>query len=477
MSDKTRKMRLDLIRLLQSIVLVLFETTLVFLVGAILTSIGDSSTLRWWIVLVVVGASSLVTAWLEPINADASHIRPQTAIIAAVVVGWSVAWHIRAQGGGIALLGTLTDPDDPRFLVGYTALIAGVVAWLRGGQLLDIGHPEMVQRFRRGIVAVMVALAIITVAGFGQGLTPQVSRTSVNIPAWIIVLLLLGLVSLSVTRITTVGGDGGRAAQWLWLRSSLLSSMAIVLGGLLALSLVAAPAGILLREAASLILYAFALALSPIAWLVFTVVEFLRATFVPDTILPPPPMTGPTAVPDQVDPQAALAVPEGLLAITTLLLMLLPVVVLLLLIFFATRRRPAPATNSSEQRESIFSWSGLGSDISNLLGALRRPRGGEGGLAGVLRRLVAEDPVTRIRRRYIQLLLQGEAADKRRRVDETPREFVHTLGDITTSRESLHTLTATYEQARYAPDSVDQATAERADQAWQELSNDVKRPT
>lgn len=196
MSDKTRKMPLDPIRLLQSFVLVLFEATLVFLVGAILTSIGDSSTLRWWIVLVVVGASTLVTAWLEPINADVSHIRPQTAIIAAVVVGWSVSWHIGAQGGGIALLGTLTNPDDARFLAGYAALIAGVVAWFRGTQLLDIGHPEMVQRFRRGIVAVMVALAIITVAGFGQGLTPEVSGTSVNIPAWIIVLLLLGLVSL-----------------------------------------------------------------------------------------------------------------------------------------------------------------------------------------------------------------------------------------------------------------------------------------
>jgi hypothetical protein len=172
-----------------------------------------------------------------------------------------------------------------------------------------------------------------------------------------------------------------------------------------------------------------------------------------------------------------LAVPEGLLALSTLLLMLVPVVILALLIYFATRRRPVPAADSSEQRESIFSWSGLGSDISNLLGALRRPRGGEGGLAGVLSRLVAEDPVTRIRRRYVQLLLQGEAADKRRREDQTPREFVHTLEDITTNRASLDTLTATYEQARYAPDSVDRATAERADRAWQELSNDVKRPT
>lgn len=467
--------QVDPLHLLQTGVLTLFETTLIYLVGTILTGIGDSSTLRWWILLVVVAISTVVAARLEPINADVSHISPLTAIIAAVVVAWSVTWHIRAVGGGLALFSTLINPDGEHFTAAYTALIASVVAWLRGIKLLDIGHSEMVQHFRRGIIAVAIALGVGIIAGFGQGLTPRISATSANIPAWMIVLLLLGLLSLSITRISTVEGDGGRSARWMWLRSSALSSLTILLVGLVALSLFASPARQVLRLIVGTVVYAFAIVLAPFVWLAYTLLEFLRSTFMRDVELPRIPLPMATAQPDQLDPINALPVPNGLMTASTLLVLLVPVVIVIVLIFFATRRRAPLTATENEERESIFSWSGFGTDISNLLAGLRRPQADESGLRKVLTLLVAEDPVTRIRRRYVELLLQGEAAEKRRRDEETPREFAQTLAGIAKHRTSLDVLTATYEQARYAPESVDQATADRADRAWQELRTDDQK--
>jgi hypothetical protein len=469
MSDTPgRTPHIDPVRTVQAIILLLWDTTLIYLVAAILNFGGDP-ILRWWIVFLVVAASALATARLEPVNADVVHIRPLTAIVATLVIGWSVAWHIRGVNGTIAL-GTLVDPDDPAFMVGYVALIAGIVAWLRGAQLLDIAHPDAVQRFRRGFMAVMVTLGVATLAGFGQGLSPRVNSTAVDIPTWIVVWLMLGLLSLSVTRITTVEGDSGRSARWLWLRSSALSTLAILLGGLVVLSLVAAPAGAVLREAARWVLYAFGLAFAPIGWLIYMLLRWVRETFLaadPNVVLPPP---VPTALPDQIDPLTTLPVPQGLLAFTILLLLLLPVVILVLLIVFARRRRSAVVAAADEQRESIFSWGALGNDIAHLLGLLRRGNG-EGGLRNVLRSLAGADPATRIRRRYVQLLLRGEDADKHRRADETPREFAASLGSVMHNRTAVDALTDAYERARYAPASVDQATADRADRAWQALDD------
>lgn len=469
-----RRPRFEPFKLIQTLVLVLFETTVIYLVGILLTG-GEYSTLRWWIVGVVVAMSAIVTDWFEPINGQSSHIRPQSAAIAVLTIGWAVTWHIRADGGGFAAWRTFLDPDSPQFITAYTALIAATVGWWRGAQLLDIGHSDMVQRFRRAIIAVLLALVVVTVAGFGQGLTPSISTSSPNIPAWIIVLLMFGLLGLSITRITTVKGDGGRAAQWMWLRSSALSSALILVVGVVALSLVASPAGTLLRQVAAVVIYTAALLFSPVIWLAVRLLEYLRGWLLPQALEPVMPLATATALPDQPTPQAALSTPFDLLAFTTLLLLVIPVVVLLVLIYFANRRRSAPIDGQNEERESIFSWRGFGNDISNVLASLRRRRVGEGGLGDVLRSMVGQDPATRIRRRYVQMLLRGEAAEKRRRSDETPREFAPALNSIARDHTSLRTLTEAYERARYAPDSVDQAVAERADRAWQTLSDDAEK--
>ena len=129
-----------------------------------------------------------------------------------------------------------------------------------------------------------------------------------------------------------------------------------------------------------------------------------------------------------------------------------------------------------EERESIFSWSALGSDLRDLLHGLHRPAAGVGGLRAALGRLLGSDPATQIRRRYVQLLLVGEDAGVPRPPGQTPREFAPELANVPLAGTAVERLTELYEQARYAPEDVDAAAAAQADASWEALSQSPTPP-
>ena len=149
----------------------------------------------------------------------------------------------------------------------------------------------------------------------------------------------------------------------------------------------------------------------------------------------------------------------------TAVLYLLPLVALIALIILYRRQQRKPITEDGEVHESLWSWQGVRADLLSLLNGLRpKP---QVSLRDVLSRLRSDDPVQRIRRRYVELLLVGEAAQRERKPQQTPLEHEAALATaVSGAKGDVHALTLAYDRARYAPDLVDAADAAAADQAW-----------
>src|SRR3712207_857860 len=92
----------------------------------------------------------------------------------------------------------------------------------------------------------------------------------------IVILLGLGLASLSLTRIVAAESDGAGNAQWSWLRSGLLSTVGVLLASLSLLAFVAEPARWLLSNGLLWAIYLMVLLISPVLWLLFGIIEVLR---------------------------------------------------------------------------------------------------------------------------------------------------------------------------------------------------------
>ena len=458
------------IRLLHYTLLTCLEATLVHLIGMLLSAPGGVPLLCWWVLVAVVAVAAMVTSRFEPLNHDVPHIRWRTGLVALAVIAWATAAHQDAftPTGILRTLPRLLRIADDRFLAVYFGLAASMWAWWRGTSVVDQGHVEVTRALRRSIIILVGVLSVLGITGFDP-----ISRSADGTPVIRVVVelagsLLLSFVALSLTRIVEAAAHSTHGAEWRWFRSSLVSTSLIVLVGLLLIAFLADPAGMLLREVARWVIFAMVGLMAPLIVAILWLMELVRQLLPRSTPLDPVMATA-TPVPDEAAQPALPAIPNALLAIPTIILLLLPIVVLLLVILFARRRRSRADLVTDEQRESIFSWGAVRADLADLLRGLRRSAG-DGGLRGALRRLLAQDPATRIRRRYVQLLLKGEAAGKQRRPPETPHEFAPALAQLPTDEPAVLALTDIYERARYAPATVDDAAAREADRVWETLN-------
>lgn len=462
------------IRLLHYAVLICLEATLVHLVGLLVSGATSAPLLNWWVLVAVVALAALVTSRFEPVNANPAHIRYGTGLIGIVVIAWATAAHQGAYSpfGVLRTLPRLFSLDDTNFLAIYLGLIASLWAWWRGSSVLDQGHSEVIRSLRRSVVILIGVLALQSFTGFDPIFGSSDGRPLIGLVVEVAGFLLLGFVALSLTRIIEAAAlSTTHGAEWRWLRSSLASTSAVVMLGLLIIAFVADPAGSVLRAIMQWLVFGLVALMAPFLAVILLLVDFIRK-LVPQQMEAQPVIGMATAVPAPTPaPINSIAIPDALLAIPTIILLLLPIVVLLLVILFARRRRSRVDLATGEERESIFSWGALGADLAGLLRGLRRPAG-DGGLRGALRRLLAEDPATRIRRRYVELLLKGEDAGRQRPPHQTPHEFAPTLAQQSDDSPAIDTLTQIYERARYAPASVDDATATAADRAWATLNHD-----
>jgi hypothetical protein len=146
------------------------------------------------------------------------------------------------------------------------------------------------------------------------------------------------------------------------------------------------------------------------------------------------------------------------------------VIVLVGLVLLMQRRRRKPLA-SDEQRVSLGLIDGLTNDLQNLLQGLRNPFvRSQQGLLSALAALSRNDPTSRVRRVYINLLLRLERERLARQPAETPHEFAQTAQQVLPQHNALETITGAYEQARYNPSGASEETAAHAEQALRHIS-------
>ena len=418
----------------------------------------------------VAAAAALVTWWFEPIGGTRG-IRPITAFLAIIGISWGTVAHAHGVPGSFSVDALLSLPSrvGASWLGAYITFGATLWAWWRGSMVPDADHADVMRVLKRGAIAVMVFLAVLTPTGISSGTGMVVE---------VIAFLLLGLAALSLARIVAEEVEGMRAAQWRWLRSTIATTLLVFLAGILLLALLAEPARVLLREGLLWIVYAALVVLAPVFWLVYSALDALVSGILAlgsdalgtQATAPPayPAQNGPT-------PQTPLDDASAFLAVPAIILALVPLLILVVLIVYARRRRERTVADMGEEHESLFTWDAVKNDLRAMLAALRVPRPGVDGLQAALQRLQGSDPAVRVRRRYVELLLLAESTGHARRPPQTPHEFEPELASAELDKAAVDTLTTAYEQARYAPQMVDEGVVARADSAWQALDKTDSR--
>lgn len=463
-------MMLNPLKLLFLIVTAALEVTLLHFGASLLTlAFAGVPALNWFVLLL----TCLLAAWtttrfmvLRDDEGARGISRPLAGIFLLTMLytlkiqagagwsplgGWALLWPYAANGLN------LFD------LVGL--LFVQLWAWWRGMALIDHDHGAVVSVLQTGVVA----LVILTLV-----LTPLMS-INLGEPPWSQLLateavgvILFGLLSLSLGRIV-LDEETRPENAWRWFRSSLVSTIGIVLIGLLLLTLVSDAATLMLRSIVFAIIQTVALIVSPLAgllryWLLLSTgaepvdMERLRRPSLLAEGYPGP------------DSGMQGQLIRTLFVALSVLLYLLPVIALLLAILLLQRRRRNAPSLDGALHESLWSGRALVSDLRGLLSGLRLPQPQR--LRGALARLGGNDPVGRIRRRYVQALLLGEAAGHERRPPQTPLEYEGELADVMPSAErAWQTLTDLYDRARYAPETIQVADADAMDAAWATLQS------
>ncbi len=464
------------IHLLQYLALIALEATFVHLGASLLTLAAARLIVQWSVLVGVVAVAALANASFETPNTERTRIYGRTAAIAVATILVATWLQVHgALGDGQASLQLLPRFDDQALLPLYVIVAANLWAWWRGAQLVDAGHAEVVRLLRVGTVTLTVMLIVLGLGAVETPLDRPIGGMRLSVAGQIVILLALGLASLSLTRIVAAESDGVGNAQWNWLRSGLLSTVGVLLASLSLLAFVAEPARWLLSNGLLWAIYLMVLLISPVLWLLFGIIEVLRRLIASVGWTISMPEARPAEEQTSLTEQLSFDALEPILNISATVLALIPLAILALLIIFAARRRGRREQTPDEQRESIFTWDALGRNVMEMLRGLLPTTTGTEGLSAALARLSSTEPATRIRRRYVQLLLLGEERGQQRPSAATPHEFESALPASTNEQPSVSALTALYEHARYAPDSIDSAAADRADESWQTLEQTKRR--
>jgi hypothetical protein len=458
------------LKLLLYITLAALEVTLLHLGMSLLALAFQLTPSLNWVVLFL---TCLIAAWamlrFEQVSDEpVGWLRRPTIIACAVTMLYAVKVHV--GGGwsvlsGWAMLWPFTDAQRPDMLALFGFLLLSLWAWWRGMSLVDSGHGEVLGVFQRGVL-VMVLLTIL--------ITP-LSAVNLGAPPWgprlafeALGIVGLGLLGLALARIVDEMEAGQVGGIRYWLRSSVLASLGVLFFGTLLLTLVSNTATLALRTVFAVIVGVFALLLAPLVWLIAQFWLWLLAQTngaVPELQASPSPL--PSAAPlEQMPLDFGARVLVTLQAVLNILFYLLPLALLILLIVTMRRRRRQGRTTQGVLHESLWSWRRLGADMTDLLKGLRLPSRAYG-LRDALARLRRDDAVQRIRRRYIALLLLGEASERPRQPQQTPLEYSPLVTPLVPDATAdVQRLTNVYDQARYAPDTIQASDAAAADAAW-----------
>jgi hypothetical protein len=422
----------------------------------------------WGLLIFVVLAGTLAD-WLAAGWLAVERQRPALLAAAVVVAVWAIKV---AVGAGVGLLtgwdavfGTLFAPANaaPALSGGlaYLTLLIVLYAFRRGTRLLDHDSVSLRLLFARAAVGLLFILGIGLLA-MGRPSEVRATLTTVMLLTFFAVgLLAIALAAAAEEHDTQLNRLGWRGLL------TLLGAIALILVlGLLFASLFGADAARSLRVIAQGFFLVLLLLVLPLLLIMEGLIEWIARMINLGDYLRILEQNQLQRGQQQNQVNDLLGVfPPWVQTVLQIFLALLPILIIVALYLLA-RRRHRRAPDRNEERESLWSWSGLMTDLSDLLAGLRRAPHDEG-LRAALARLRAADPASRIRRSYIRLLLAGEAHERPRAAPQTPRAYAPDAAAVLpAAQHPIAALTEMYERARYHPSSATPLDADTAERAW-----------
>jgi hypothetical protein len=399
----------------------------------------------------LLGAGLLVALWLAKVQVGAGY---------SLLTGWD------------AVPGALFSLRSTHAGLGYLTLLIALYAFRRGTRLLDHDSISLRSFFARAVFALLAVLGFAALSTLSEN-QARVTLTTVML----LTFFAVGLLAIALAAAAEEHDTDLRRLGWRGLMTLGASIGLVLVLGLLFASLFGQDAAQSLRAILRVLLLIMLLILSPVLILLAAIFERIAALINLQELLR-------TLQRQQILQQGQqqqnatelLGIfPPWLQDALQIFFALLPVLVIVLL-YLLMRRRARRAPNRDEERESLWSWNGLATDLRDLFAGLRRPRQDKG-LRAALARLRGSDPASRIRRSYIHLLLAGEAQQHPRRAPQTPQEYAPDAGAaFPAATGPIAALTASYERARYHPDAATSADADAAERAWGEIETRRTEP-
>jgi hypothetical protein len=394
---------------------------------------GPSPKARWYVVLAGFGGVLVAEWWLL--------YDPAYAL-------WDPHWLLTlAQQVGRLSLGP--------FLV---AIIAAV-AWRHGMTANWTSHDELAKAFVAGIV--VLGFGLVMSAAFAPATASQLTTAAVQflVAAWA-ALSLAGVADVSRTAATD---DPPRLNRY-WLLAVLTVVGAIFAAGLLLTSFLTPqtaagwiaqlqPVVDLIRSVLLFVLYVVTYA---VFWVLTPIIELIRRLLGPRNPQPFLPLS-PFINPVTNQPETSVVLPPAVeFVLRALVIIGLLVAVGLVLAWALRRQSTTDQAGVRENRDLIWSWDLIRSQLAELLARQRRPPLFPG-LTGDF-----DDPILWVRQAYRRVLAQALARGQARQPRQTPQSFLPTLDALWPDETGgLAELTEAYTAARYGqvPPSAGQLTA------------------
>lgn len=416
-----------------------------------------------WGILIAAALAGALADWIVLRRLPPQRQGPMLALAGLIAALWVVKSQV---GGGLGPLGgwgdalaALLDFGAPRSGIAYLCLLLAMYCFWRGTRLTLHDSVSLHRLFRT------VTVSLLLIVGLGFFSVSQSEARALLASTELLSFFVVGLVTIALASATEDRDVGLHRLGWRGMLILLGAVAAVLVLGLAIGSLFGREAGAVLRALWQGLVLIIALIFSPLLYLLGRLIERLLALINLNDMLS-------SLINQQQAAQPSTAVASGVLdifppwlrALIQGLLALVPVLLIIALIMLVRRRRMrAPATD--EERESLWSWGGLADDLRGLLA--RRPAHSAGGLRAALARMRGGDPISRIRRSYIRLLLLGEAHSQPRATAQTAGEYAPLVGALLPGTAApVDTLTAAYERARYSPGSATAADADAAERAW-----------
>jgi hypothetical protein len=427
-----------------------------------------------WGMLIFVVLAGVLADWLAAGWLPVERQRPALLAVGVVLAAWAIKV---AVGAGVGLLsgwgaavGALFSLAGPKSTTAYMTLLISLYAFRRGTRLLDHDSISLRRLFARASVVLLLILGIAGLSSLRPGDIRLTLTTVMLLSFFAVGLLAIALAAASEEHDTRLSRLGWRGLL------TLAGAIALVLAlGLLFSAVFGQDAAHAVRAIVQVVTLLAALIILPFLLLLEGVFRWIASLINMGGLAQMLARLQQQQRRQQTFAAEPLNIfPPWVAAALQVFLALLPLLIIIAL-YLLVRRRARRGPNRDEERESLWSWSDLRTDLRDLLAGLRRTRSEEG-LRGALARLRGSDPASRIRRSYIRLLLAGEAHERPRAAPQTPHEYAPEAGAmLPAAARPIAALTDAYERARYHPGSTTPADADAAERAWSAIEDADRR--